>query len=303
MWYLALAILEEDEEVQKAGVIEVFFANGAFDNKAKITDYSTKGTASLLSLPIRLAGMHFCYSNPAPQPIIRILQMAFGAVNRLRFRAHYGRWICRAFALLMLLLIDYIMFLIVPDHVGSSLEVQYELMPYGIVLPTELFQRDVAFKQQLIETFLQRRRAMDAKYRSQSRKPPGDIILHPDPYDVLLGKGRSCQEFGGNQEMNRMIDDRYNEYRQLDKSGKAGIANLLLQEIHDKGGFFLERVDNVGWKIVSDETTCRNKITQAFRARNRGSNPYGASITSVSSTNNIDATEPERSKKARHGKE
>lgn len=88
-----MSLVEDDEEVQKRGIVEVFFAIEAIREKLKITDYTVKGTASLLSLPIRIAGFHFCYNNSALTPVIRLVLMAFGASNRLRFRAHFGAYL------------------------------------------------------------------------------------------------------------------------------------------------------------------------------------------------------------------
>ncbi len=71
--------------------------------------------------------------------------------------------------------------------------------------------------------------------------------------------------------MNRQIDCRVEEYLTLDRSAKSVLAMQIATKIlKDKeGGRFLERVQNVGWKIVQDKTIIRNKITQAFRARSR----------------------------------
>lgn len=89
-WYLALAAVEEDEDIQKQGFVEIFFANGALGKQRQISEHMTKGFGGLLSLPIRFAGIHFCYDNPVFKPVVQLAQMAFGAGNRLRFRAHYG---------------------------------------------------------------------------------------------------------------------------------------------------------------------------------------------------------------------
>lgn len=91
-WYLALTAVENDEEVQRNGIVEVFFANGALGKQTKISDYLTQGFASLLSMPIRLVGIHFCYDNYLFQPILKLTQIVFGASNRLRFRAHHGTY-------------------------------------------------------------------------------------------------------------------------------------------------------------------------------------------------------------------
>lgn len=56
----------------------------------------------------------------------------------------------------------------------------------------------------------------------------------------------------------------------MSKAGKSTLAlGIASKIVNEKEGRFLERVDNLGWKIVKNETIIRNKITQAFRARKR----------------------------------
>lgn len=193
---------------------------------------------------------------------------------------------------------------------GSPLELRYALLAYGIVLPIELFDRDVIFKRNLDETFLESQRQQEAKASSQC-SADASLVAFPSNNDVLLGKGRSCQEFVGNVQLNRIIDSRINEYRSLDKVGKSSLAmQLVTQILNDKKGRFLERIEHCGWKIVNDKTVIRNKITQAFRARNRNVTPMHSQTNdetidrhqddvSRENENNTVPTRPNGHKKAR----
>lgn len=137
-------------------------------------------------------------------------------------------------------------------------------------MPLELFDRDLTFKRNLDETFLESRRRLEAAAASSQPSTDNSLVAFPSQNDVLLGKGRSCQEFVGNVQLNRMIDSRLDDYRSLDKTGKSGLAmQLATRIINKKNGRFLERVEHSGWMIVHDMTIIRNKITQAFRAHNR----------------------------------
>lgn len=62
-------MIENDEDVQKRGFVEVFFANGALEKKNRITEHLTKGLTGLLCLPIRFAGIHFCYDDAVLSPV------------------------------------------------------------------------------------------------------------------------------------------------------------------------------------------------------------------------------------------
>ena len=92
------------------------------------------------------------------------------------------------------------------------METQYELLSYGIVIPMELLNRDALFKSTLYEAYLSKRQVADGQATSDvALVKKGDtlnlLVDHPESEDVLLGKGRSCQEYPGNQAMNRMIDE------------------------------------------------------------------------------------------------
>jgi len=84
---MTMVALEEDEEVQKKGVVEVFYGNGAVGKWMNLTEHTTKGLSALMALPNRI---YFCYDNVLLKPIVQLAQMAFGATNRLRFRSHCG---------------------------------------------------------------------------------------------------------------------------------------------------------------------------------------------------------------------
>jgi hypothetical protein len=145
------------------------------------------------------------------------------------------------------------------------MEIQYELLSYGIVIPMELFDRDTIFKASLSAAYLSKRRDVETEVVDKSGNGLED---HPDPEDILFGKGRACQEYSGNRAMNRMIDERAGEYRVADKGTKTSIAVEIVDQMQTRGRF-LERIDGAGWKVVLDEATLRKKITQAFRVRNR----------------------------------
>lgn len=158
---------------------------------------------------------------------------------------------------------------------GSNLEIQYGLLSYGIQIPPQLLERDETFKHAMIESYLTKQRELDAQRLDNENAPTrrdengSTLILAPSPMDVLLGKGRAFQEFSGNLHMNRLVDHSLEAYKSAaSKAHKTAIAIEIVRDIHNSGGRFLERRAD-GWKVVTDEVVQRNKITQAFRVRNR----------------------------------
>ena len=154
----------------------------------------------------------------------------------------------------------------------------------------ELFERNAAFKKSLDDLHLSKLRDREkaAVVAEDEDQKDSLIVPYPNSMDVLLGKGRSCQEFAGNRRLLELVEARYAEYQGSRKDDKATIANEIVKSIHQSGQKFLETVEGVGWKIVSDDIILRNKVTQAFRAqkRNQKSNATSNSdeLSSLSTT-------------------
>lgn len=139
------------------------------------------------------------------------------------------------------------------------------------MIEDELFDRDANFKATLDANFLSKRRGAesireDTEGWDCAFDSSGTI---PYPGDVLLGKGRLCQEYPGNIFMNRLVDEKFDEYNNSEKATKGSIALSIVDQIQAEGRRFLERDEDSGWKIVTDMVILRNKITQAFRVRRR----------------------------------
>lgn len=137
----------------------------------------------------------------------------------------------------------------------------------------ELFERDESFKKSLDDLYLSKQRNLKSvavvEDDDDTAGQDTTIAPYPNTSDVLLGKGRCCQEFPGNQALLKLVATRYLEYQGASKDEKATIAKEVVASIHRSGGRFLEVVEAVGWKVVTDGTTLRNKVTQAFRAQKR----------------------------------
>jgi hypothetical protein len=176
----------------------------------------------------------------------------------------------------------------------------------------ELFERDETFKKSLDELHLSKLRQLESCAVSlvddcETWTEQTLIVPYPNGLDVLLGKGRSCQEFPGNRTLLGMVEARCSEYHSSTKEQKATIANDVVAEIHRHGGRFLEVVEAVGWRVVTDEIILRNKVTQAFRAQKRNQTSQDAcqndeqsstSTTSLS-TDQSQSDDPGSTKKPR----
>jgi hypothetical protein len=98
-----------------------------------------------------------------------------------------------------------------------------------------------------------------------------NMVLHPNPNDILLGRGKPFQNHHGNQEMLRVVDMYRVKYHQAERAYKHEIIEEVLGLIRSQGGRFLERVDereNSYYNEVTDSVAYR-KIGHAFRSNAR----------------------------------
>jgi hypothetical protein len=78
----------EDPETQKAGLVLVGYNMGekrAMDRQAVWAIQRLRKV-----LPMRVVGMHYCYDDFKFRPMMTVAMLVMGAMNRVRFRAHYG---------------------------------------------------------------------------------------------------------------------------------------------------------------------------------------------------------------------
>ena len=211
-----------------------------------------EGGHLLISLPFRIAGLHFCYSDTRLRPAMALIQLVVGHQVRIRFRSHFG----------------------------SHLEVQYALMTFGLPMKSIPIRDDGTLKPELNEQYLRERHEKDKKFRRQEEDESrnGGIILYPNPNDVLLGRGRPFQQYTGNQRFNRIIDVHRERYQKIgDRFEKTCLSMDVVKLVQDSGGRFLQRAQS-GWERVTD-FVAREKVSHSFRTK-----PSSSSTTSSSST-------------------
>jgi hypothetical protein len=93
------------------------------------------------------------------------------------------------------------------------------------------------------------------------------IIIHPNPQDVLVGRGRPYLDHIGNRRLaNYWVGERYLErYRAANRFQKTCILLETITSLHDEeGGRFVQKCGNGGWVVVS-EKMAREKVAKVFR--------------------------------------
>jgi hypothetical protein len=90
-------------------------------------------------------------------------------------------------------------------------------------------------------------------------------VIVPGPFDVLLGRGRLCQENGGNVRYRFMIEQEKGRYDMASKTDKTKIAKAIVTQIKELTGLFLKEDHGAGWVLVEDDVA-RAKTAQCFRS-------------------------------------
>ena len=106
---------------------------------------------------------------------------------------------------------------------------------------------------------------IEERKRIESSRPSIGIE-YPNAKDVLFGRGRSFQEFGGNVAFRTLIQDYMDAYHELGSVfEKTLMTRTMAQMIKDRGGRFLLRTSD-GWEVAGDEVVYK-KIGQALRTQ------------------------------------
>lgn len=102
------------------------------------------------------------------------------------------------------------------------------------------------------------------KRRQLERQGSGSgKVLSPGPFDVLLGRGRLCQEHVGNVRYRQLVVKHKNQYDNASTVDKTSISFMIINLVKDASGRFLKENDD-GWVEVDDKRA-RDKVSHSFR--------------------------------------
>ena len=159
------------------------------------------------------------------------------------------------------------MILYVPNFVlvflllGSHTECQYKLMTFGIPVSAFPVGYEGELKTAVHLKWLARRTVKETALQSGRTFEGIDL---PRNGDVLLGRGKSIQDHGGNVELRSLIADYMPEYRNAAKKEKTSVAWKVMMLAKKRGMRFLKRQPDGWWMEIADETA-REKISMTYR--------------------------------------
>jgi hypothetical protein len=257
VWYQVMSTLENDEELQKKGVVQVVNLYGKLEHQSKIVDLLWHAQHILKDWPFRHLGLHICYDQPALRALLDCAHVVSGKDLRVRERCHFG----------------------------SKMESEYALLSFGIRAADWFSPGQGMLCPQKLDKYVDDRRRREAEWRRQENSD-SKFVPYPTKQMVLMGRGRPFHQWLGNEELSKLVSmhtDRYMD--RVDRVDKTMIALEIVQRIQIGGGRFIRRTDE-GWETVEDQVA-KEKVSQALRAevreRNSSTSPakvegYGLTI-------------------------
>jgi len=252
-FYLVMALLE-DEDVQRYGMVGVNGSDGYvknFNHQQRMNLLKTADNTNVY--PLRIGSFHIIDNtqNLVVRQIINLLRLSFSMSIRHRFRIHFG----------------------------SLQECQYSLMQYGIPISALPITEDGDIVLTYHLKWLAARRELEERQSINSKCNPSqsnnnnetssdsNSAIVMTERDVLLGRGRFCQEHPGNLRLRKKIADRFEEYERVRRKLKKQMSEQIVREIQEEGGRYIKRCPRTALWHEVEFAEAREKTAHGFRKK------------------------------------
>jgi len=101
------------------------------------------------------------------------------------------------------------------------------------------------------------------QYESNKDHPRPKSVFVPGHLDILLGRGRRCQEHIGNMRLRNLVEDCKPVYDNATRKEKTLISQEIVENVKKNSHHFLKD-ENEGWVQVEDNVA-RLKVSHTFR--------------------------------------
>lgn len=242
-WYIVMSTLEENEEIQKRGVVQVFNLTGEWITPpSKVVATAQPSRHIVNDWPFRSCGFHLCYDNALLQSLITGISHFLVKELRIRERTHFG----------------------------SPIEIQYSLMTFGMDLADAFEPGKGNMSREYIDRYLAERSAIEQEWKKQEqafRDVNRDFVDYPISNDVLMGRGFATSWIG-NQRLQSYVQSYSGRYTDdQSRIDKTMMQIKIVQHVQVEDGRFIEPTVN-GWAVVPDQVA-KQKVGQMLRSKRR----------------------------------
>ena len=259
---MIMKVLEGDDEAQKCGVTEIVYNVGVGQTAGSesIDQSLLCGSNYDHRVPYRIACTHLCHNDNHRRQAI---EAHCESSNRPNLHLHVGkqnRHLFLRFEQKMERRSNFIK----SSCAGSHFECQERLRSLGIAMDVFPVSRSGAVCNHRHLEVVQGFERTEIK-NSIAKHATGFIC--PTSDDILLGRGRSLQNFPGNKNLSRIIKSYFPSFVKANKRGKTRIAVEVVEYVQTQiGARFLRRKDTNPdlWEEVNN-AVARSKVAHDFR--------------------------------------
>lgn len=229
----------EDVESQQKGVVFLVWPG----DSANVRNIPNQRDRTLHikcndAAPIRLAAVHFCFSNEPFFHLLRsIMAMTLGAVYRLRLKF----------------------------HVGEGVELRYRLKTFGIPVDLTPVTDSGNIKAAYLKQWLRLRKIVEVGITSKGVQTDRlSIIACPRTNDVIFRPGTSMLCHPGNVFFRGLIESKQDRSA-VKKAEKEEVALEIIREVEETGGRFLIWDTDGWWSELKEDPEIITKISVSYR--------------------------------------
>ena len=232
------------ENLQKTGIVWVFYN---YNNEASDLEYMKPVYRVEKSLPVRLLGGHYCYTDEKLRPFVAGLHAFTPKFDRHRFR----------------------------QHLGTPEEIDFKLQTFGIPTHANPFHVDGSVDTKWHMEWLNSEKLFEENEKQQASEEANmaqedqETAIKVERFDVLLGKSTFVREHTGNRRSLHLCEMFYDKYEMANKYQKTDLAERIVHVIKESGGRFLKGDDkkdpNDNVWVEVDDMVARQKIAHSFR--------------------------------------
>lgn len=236
-------IATRDEEVQKNGVVYIYFGykqteNALFNTKAALN--TTRGN------PMRIVATHVCYDNPLLHSIVNMTVQEFPSQALIRFKCHFGS---------------------VPECLCS-------LRAFGLPVEALPINVDGTWKRSFAERLLMtltpdENLSSYTTHKILELHPCINKILQPRDMDIVMGRGKKGAKSLGYLRLKVLHEQYRARYEDGSRQTKVLITTTIYDALVHSGSRFLTQApDRRSWVLVS-ELEAKKSIAHGFRNMRR----------------------------------
>ena len=249
IWYQIYSTVEDDDDVQKKGLVQVVNLHGTFQSStSQMVDFFYRTENFHKNWAFHVNCLHYCYGNPTLNAFLKGLVVFAGKDLRIRQRRHYG----------------------------SPMEALYSLLTFGIRVHDCFVANEGILSTEHMNSYIEERHRIEESHHwivaeKLSEDPKATFSLYPNKQDVLIGRGKNFREWPGNIRLAKMISleaPGYVKIEAKDRIEKTIVAMKIISILgNDYGCRFLLPKEN-GWEVAS-ESICKEKVSGALRVEAR----------------------------------